>query len=161
MADQNLTPVPEVTEYNNPTPVTVALIFNPERTHVLTGERTIEPMIGGRALISGYIDDGETPEIALVREVDEETGMLLDQPVLTYESSANTGASNRMLLFFSTTVPSFTFDNVADTSEMRNIRWTSCTELLQNPLCFPLHQKALVKACTKYGIFPDAAPSMS
>ena len=118
------------------------MIFNSDRSKVLVGQRSIEPCIGGDALIGGYADEGETPEMALRREIGEETGRQIGAAVLHYESSAIT-PNNRMLLFFSTTVPDMLFDGVQDSSEMRNIRFISPDELAAAPLCFPLHHRAL------------------
>ena len=147
--------------FNNPIPVAVALIFNADHSNVLVGERAIEPFIGGAALIGGYIDEGETPDVALRREVQEETGRTIGQAPLHYESSAIT-ANNRLLLFFSTHVPDLVFENTQDSNEMRNIRFVEPSELQANPLCFSLHQEALLKAwkAKRPDLFLQNAPTM-
>lgn len=135
--------------YNNPIPVAVAILFTPNFQKVLIGERKIEPCVGGKALFGGYADSGETPENTAKREVFEETGQGIEKVELQYESSAVT-ANNRMLLFFSGVVPEELFDSIADSEEMKNIRFISYEELQAESLCFPLHQDACLKAWTKY-----------
>lgn len=60
--------------YENPTPSVAALIAWDHK--VLLVHRSIEPGIGKWSLPGGFIEMGETPEDALVREVQEETGYL-------------------------------------------------------------------------------------
>lgn len=114
--------------YKNPIPVAVAMIFNSDRSKVLVGERGIEPFIGGDAMLGGFTNEGETPEAAVRREVKEEAGRSIDEAPLQYESSSITH-NNRLLLFFSTSVPEVIFDGVESSDEMRNIRFISPTEL--------------------------------
>ena len=71
------------------------MIFNSDFSKVLVGKRSIEPRVGGDALIGGYTDEGETPEMAIRREVGEETGRQIGAAVLHYELSAIT-PDNRM-----------------------------------------------------------------
>ena len=148
--------------YKNPIPVAVALLFNSDHSKVLIGERTIEPFIGGDALIGGYVDEGETPEKATKREAKEETGRSIDDNTLQYESSA-VSSNNRLLMFFSTAVPEVLFDGVEDT-EMRNIRFATPEEIQAKPLCFSLHQEALLGAWARHrpDLFPEPeAPVLS
>jgi ADP-ribose pyrophosphatase YjhB (NUDIX family) len=69
------------TSYRNPLPVAVALL--PVRSGdfppgLVVIRRTIEPRRGGIALPGGFIDHGETWQEAVVRELDEETGIQAD-----------------------------------------------------------------------------------
>ncbi len=144
--------------YKNPIPVAVAMIFNSDRSKVLVGERCIEPFIGGDAMLGGFTNEGETPEVAARREVKEEAGRSIDDVPLQYESSAITH-NNRLLLFFSASVPEVLFDGVQDSNEMRNIRFISPQELQAKPLCFNLHQEALLNAWAQHRPDLFAAPT--
>ena len=99
---------------------------------------------------------GETPEQATKRETKEETGRSIDNNALVYESSA-VSPNNRLLLFFSTKAPDVLFEGVEDTSEMRNIRFASPEDIQAKPLCFSLHQEALLNAWAKHrpDLFPE------
>jgi 8-oxo-dGTP diphosphatase len=61
--------------YENPLPCVAALVRN-ENGEVLLIKRGVEPAIGEWALPSGFIEIDETPEMACVRELEEETGLL-------------------------------------------------------------------------------------
>ena len=58
--------------YLNPLPAVAAVLLRSGR--VLLIKRGVEPRAGLWALPSGFIEQGETPESAIVREVFEETG---------------------------------------------------------------------------------------
>ncbi|HEY3294292.1 MAG TPA: NUDIX domain-containing protein [bacterium] len=60
--------------YLNPVPSVAAILFREGR--VLLVKRNIEPGIGLWCLPGGFIETGETTEQAVVREVQEETGLL-------------------------------------------------------------------------------------
>jgi len=60
--------------YENPAPVAAAAVKD-ERNRLLITKRNIEPGIGKWALPGGFIESGETPEEACLRELKEETGL--------------------------------------------------------------------------------------
>ena len=63
--------------YRNPLPVAVALqpVYDPKGTALVVVTRTIAPARGGVALPGGFIDDREDWRDAVVRELEEETGI--------------------------------------------------------------------------------------
>jgi ADP-ribose pyrophosphatase YjhB (NUDIX family) len=61
--------------YLNPTPVVIVLV-PVEGEGLLVGKRGIEPKKGWWALVSGFMESGETPEETGVRELFEEIGLV-------------------------------------------------------------------------------------
>lgn len=91
-----------MTDHENPIGVAVSLIrvkgkFD-VRPNFLLVQRNIEPFIGKFALPGGYINKGETAEIAAARELNEETGIDFDAkrffPIITKITP-----NNRLLIF--------------------------------------------------------------
>ncbi|WP_157570422.1 NUDIX domain-containing protein [Microtetraspora malaysiensis] len=64
------------TSYLNPLPVAVMVL--PVDNSLLVVRRDVEPHRGGLALPGGFIDVGESWQQAAVRELREETGVLVD-----------------------------------------------------------------------------------
>ncbi len=62
------------TYYDNPLPAVCGILIN--NNSILLIKRGIEPDKGSWALPSGFMESGETPEQAVIREFLEETGIL-------------------------------------------------------------------------------------
>jgi len=62
--------------YNNAKPTSSAVIVKDDK--VLLGKRLKEPSKGMWDVIGGFTDQGEHPEVALKREVLEETGLIVE-----------------------------------------------------------------------------------
>ncbi|PKM99865.1 MAG: hypothetical protein CVU78_03945, partial [Elusimicrobia bacterium HGW-Elusimicrobia-2] len=60
--------------YQNPVPVAVAAVVN-TRGEVLVSRRAFEPAAGQWSLPGGFVESGEHPEEACIRELMEETGI--------------------------------------------------------------------------------------
>jgi 8-oxo-dGTP diphosphatase len=60
--------------YENPIPATSVVVIN-NREQILLVRRSVEPKIGHWCLPGGFMELGETPEEAALRELLEETGL--------------------------------------------------------------------------------------
>ena len=68
------------TFYGNPVPAAVAVIADGDR--VLLTRRARDPYAGTWDLAGGFLEAGETPEAAVVRELREELGVAASRPTL-------------------------------------------------------------------------------
>ncbi len=123
---------------------TVAAIITPDDDKpeiILLTKRSIPPFQGHWCLPGGHIDDYETAEKAVVREVMEETGLNFISPVFLY--------------FFNEVFPLYNFHAVALAfygrgrgavqlmpDEVEEIAWFPLDEALALPLAFN-HQQIL------------------
>lgn len=117
---------------------TVAAIITPDddkRDTILLTKRSVPPFKGQWCLPGGHIDDYETAEEAVVREVEEETGLLFSAPVFLH--------------FFNEVFPEHHFHAVAlafsgrgvgsielKPDEVEEIAWFPLDEALTLPLAF-------------------------
>ena len=76
------------TYYFNSAAAVVAIIIN-EKGELLVGRRAFEPAKGTLDLIGGYVDCGESAETAVKREIEEEVGLIVENPVYLF-SKPNT-----------------------------------------------------------------------
>ena len=60
--------------YGNPLPVAVCVVKNRE-DKILIAKRNLKPGVNKWALPGGFVESGETPETACLRELEEETGL--------------------------------------------------------------------------------------
>lgn len=131
--------------YKNPTPVAVCLIpllVENVGIRLLGLTRAIEPGLGKVALPGGYVDEGESAEMAAAREAQEETGgVLVTSPQLWRPMMTRTNESNRLLIFcvLSTVLPSETLFTLKPNPEVRGFCWLNPDHC---QLGFSLHQAA-------------------
>jgi ADP-ribose pyrophosphatase YjhB (NUDIX family) len=90
--------------YRNPIPVAVmllpVLIEGADAPGLLTIRRGIEPARGKLALPGGYVDDGEDWKAAAIRELREETGIIVGPPAsLELVDALSNPQGDRVLLF--------------------------------------------------------------
>ncbi len=120
------------------TKATVAAIITPADDHsncILLTKRSVPPFLGQWCLPGGHIDDYETAEEAVVREVREETGLLFASPLFLH--------------YFNEVFPEHRFHAVALAfygkgigsielmeDEVEEIAWFPLDEALTLPLAF-------------------------
>lgn len=129
--------------YENPTPVAIALIpvlGDNGSMYLLGVQRGIEPFIGGIALPGGYINKGENVNMAVTREVLEETGLNLNQnDFLLTENLIS--PENKLLLFCryqEVQMESLIDMEYVDTENQKLVLISKDT-----PICFSLHKKII------------------
>ncbi len=82
--------------YVNPYPA--ACIVVREKDRILLTKRSIEPMFGEWCLPGGFIEWGESPDEAIRRELEEETGLTAGGIELVGAYSSISGACRHVLL---------------------------------------------------------------
>lgn len=125
--------------YLNPVPSVAVILFREGR--VLLVRRNIEPAIGLWCLPGGFIEAGETAEQAVVREVQEETGLLCKPIELTDARSVIGGFyGNLVVLCYSAEVLSGQLHPGDDADE------ACCVNPAEiPPLAFKVHLRFLEK----------------
>jgi 8-oxo-dGTP pyrophosphatase MutT (NUDIX family) len=126
------------TSFQNPVPVAVALV--PVQDGLLVIRRGIEPHRGKLALPGGYVDWGETWQQACVREVHEETGLLLSSAEAITERRVLSALPGLLLIFGearpSAVPPLSPFSPTDETTERLVVK-----EPIE--LAFPLHTEVM------------------
>ena len=120
------------------TKATVAAIITPDEANsdiILLTKRSVPPFLGQWCLPGGHIDDYETAEEAVVREVHEETGLFFSSPVFLHyfdELFAEYNFHAVALAFYGSGIGS----TELMPSEVKEIGWFSLSEALTLPLAF-------------------------
>lgn len=133
--------------FRNPLPVAVMVI--PVANGLLAVRRSIPPHVGKFALPGGYISYDETWQVAAVREVMEETGLVID-PAEVQIFDAKSAPDGTLLIFglieplTSTAFPAF-MEN-GEVSELKVV--TDSKEL-----AFPLHVEVMERYLQMFKMF--------
>ena len=131
-----------MSEYNNPVPVAVAMVplFCPTAGRGLLGVvRGIEPGYGGIAFPGGYVDEHETIERAVVRELQEETGLHLPEVCRWRFRTSRVTPQNRLLFFFEYT-DVLSWDEVRDNAVLDAETLAVSLILPDTDIVFPTHR---------------------
>ncbi|MFE9774103.1 NUDIX domain-containing protein [Streptomyces sp. NPDC005931] len=127
--------------YRNPLPVAVALqpVYDTQGTALVVITRTVAPARGGTALPGGYIDDREDWRRAVVRELEEETGINAESRDVRLVDAMSSPDGHLLLFGLLPERPAEGLPPFAATDE------TEGRHLLRRPeeLAFPLHTLAV------------------
>ncbi|WP_371530376.1 NUDIX domain-containing protein [Streptomyces sp. NBC_01283] len=127
--------------YRNPLPVAVALqpVYDSKGTALVVVTRTIAPARGGVALPGGFIDDREDWRDAVVRELQEETGIGAASRDVRLAGALSAPDGHLLLFGLLPERPAAELPESAPTAE------TEGWHLLRLPaeLAFPLHTLAV------------------
>jgi NADH pyrophosphatase NudC (nudix superfamily) len=130
--------------YPNVATAAGVFIFD-EHSQVLFNERAHNPGKGKLGLPGGFLDPGETAEAAVIREIDEEVGLLVKD--LTYLGSfPNQYFYGGILydtldMFF--TAEAVTKKVTLDPAEVSSVQWRKPDSVSQEELAFPSYVQAL------------------
>lgn len=133
-------------EFNNPTPVVVCLVPMQDQEGFIGQRRAIAPKIGELALPSGFIDEGESAEVAASRECREEIGK--DFPVDSWTVLGTRITPDNKILIFVTTQETFESKRIAQFTPNPEVSELAVLTK-DSKLAFPLHQEILNMACAK------------
>lgn len=136
------------TYYPHVASATLAVITRPGK--VLLVRRNKEPHRGMWTLPAGFLNYGELPEEALVREVKEETGLIVKRcKILAIRNTAKDSREPGQLLFFYRTwvFPDGSFENLTDKDENSEVAWKSLTNL--PPIAWGPHRQAINDFCRR------------
>lgn len=134
--------------HHNPLPVVVNMIpcldehlGDPERRRWLVGQRNIMPRRGEFAMLSGFIEMGETVELAGAHEADEEAGLVLPaDDRVQLMGSLHVPRGNHLLIFCAwPAMPESIVHGFEPNAETQALAWHT----RQDPIAFPLHEQAL------------------
>lgn len=130
----------------NPIPVSVMLlpVVVGARTGLLVVRRAIEPRLGKLAIVGGFLEEHETWAEGAVREVREETGVIVDAGTLTpYWFTSTEPRPNRVLLFsIAQPIASASLGTFAPSSETSERGLVFGPDGLDDVFAFPLHVEA-------------------
>lgn len=151
--------------YANPCPVAVAVIpvNTAQGVRVVGVRRAIEPHVGEVALPGGYINLGEEPAAAAVREAWEETGWEGEQVDFAPLGMPCAAGHHALLLFFRSTRAITAEQWAALTAKLAQQGNPETAELVlidpSTPLAFPLHAHAVRRFFDTARPLPRRSPS--
>ena len=119
-------------QWDNPIPVVAVLITT--GGGIVAIQRKLDPCAGGWCLPCGFVDSGEDPAIAAVRETKEEAG--LDVKVLSLLRAVKAPTANQIILFYHAEVVG---GALAAGDDAAQVKIFSPGELPK--LCFSLHDE--------------------
>lgn len=135
--------------WKNPTPVAVGVLgvlpLNDRSIGTFIGVRRAIPPIGGLAFPGGYVDEGESAEIAITRELHEEVGIATRPELWTPFVTKISPARNLLIIFLQYEELLTVAQADSFIRSFKPNREVSQLELITHgsKLCFDLHQDVL------------------
>jgi len=123
------------THYDNPKGVAVAVI--PKDGGLVLIKRTVNPRAGKYALPAGFINKGEGPREACVRETKEETGLVVE--IVRALAELPVGPANQFLCFYEVKVVGGELVAGSDAGEVAVYQ----LDALPSDIAFPLHDQVI------------------
>ena len=127
--------------YENPIPATCAVV-TADRRRILLVKRSVEPKLGWWCLPGGFMELGETPEAAALRELGEETGIDGRIEYLLGVCTDTSPQYNTVLMVGYLCSQAGGEPNAGDDAE--EVRWFSFQEI--PPIAFSSHTHFIEKA---------------
>jgi ADP-ribose pyrophosphatase YjhB (NUDIX family) len=122
--------------WNNPKTVSSVIVPGPDGNSILLVKRGIEPRKGWWALPGGFVDEGEGHEEGGIREVKEETGIIVTLERLL--ASIPLRRKNEVLNFY---VGTAIGGELTTSNETLEVKYFPLDQLPE--VAFPSHQKAI------------------
>jgi len=124
------------THYNNPVPVAAVIV--PVEDKIVLVKRKYDPQKGGWCLPCGFVNEYEDPKAAAIREVEEETGLVIViNKILetTAPMPKVAGKGNQIVLFYEGRVVGGTLQGGDDALDAKLFSRTEMPEI-----CFGSHE---------------------
>ena len=140
----------DIIHYENPFPATAALVLN-HKNQLLLVKRSVEPAKGKWCLPGGFIEIDESIEEAVLRELEEETGIKGEIEGLI-DFFSQKGLHYRAILIFGYKVK-ILGGEVKAGDDAQDAGFFSLDTL--PPIAFLSHQRLIEKGLRDIGIFAD------
>lgn len=112
--------------------VAKAILFDDNHKILVLSRSNTHPTSAGRSdLPGGEVDEGEGPDEAIVREIDEETGLKLQIDKLTMSYTTTTYYENRSIIRFLYVGIVGKVDEIKLSSEHSEYVWLSIDDMLE------------------------------
>jgi len=145
--------------YKNPIPAVLAVIYN-DKGEVLLGKRSVEP-VGKWAIIGGFLEAGELPDVGLRQEVKEELGAeieigeMLEMRIDNYVFDPEAGKSVLVISYLSKLKNDFETKD-----ENSELKWFSEHAVPWNEIASEVHKEILKEFFEKLSRMSSRAPAI-